>query len=48
MERREEDDAECLGVVPGKVKRFPEDLKDQHGQKLKVPHMGWNRVIQKK
>jgi len=30
---------EGLGVVPGKVVRFPE-----HGP-LKVPHMGWNSVI---
>jgi glutamine amidotransferase len=30
---------ECLGILPGKVVRFP-----QNG--LKVPHMGWNRVRQ--
>jgi glutamine amidotransferase len=30
---------ECLGVLPGRVVRFP-----QNG--LKVPHMGWNRVRQ--
>ncbi|RLB11190.1 MAG: imidazole glycerol phosphate synthase subunit HisH [Deltaproteobacteria bacterium] len=48
MERSEENDTECLGIVPGEVKRFPEDLKDQYGQKLKVPHMGWNRVILRK
>jgi glutamine amidotransferase len=36
-----------LGVVPGHVARFPEDLKDQaEGIRLKVPHMGWNRVRQ--
>lgn len=29
---------ECLGVVPGSVKRFPA------GTGLKVPHMGWNTV----
>lgn len=34
---------EGLGVVPGKVLRFPEQsaLKVPH---LKVPHMGWNAV----
>jgi len=48
MEKSEEDNAECLGIIPGEVKRFPEDLRDQNGQKLKVPHMGWNRVFQKK
>ena len=31
---------ECLGIIPGKVKRF--DAKPEDG--LKVPHMGWNSV----
>ena len=39
----EEDDAECLGIVPGRVKRFPGELKE-NGRPLKIPHMGWNRV----
>jgi imidazole glycerol-phosphate synthase subunit HisH len=30
---------ECLGVIPGKVKRLP--------QGLKIPHMGWNQVKQR-
>ncbi len=30
----EEGGAECLGVIPGQVRRFPPGLK--------VPHMGWN------
>ncbi len=29
----------CLGIIPGKVKRLPEGLK--------IPHMGWNQVVQK-
>ncbi|MGH2608630.1 MAG: imidazole glycerol phosphate synthase subunit HisH [Tepidiformaceae bacterium] len=29
---------ECLGILPGKVLRFPS------GSGLKVPHMGWNTV----
>jgi glutamine amidotransferase len=29
---------ECLGIVPGRVTRFP------GGEGLKVPHMGWNTV----
>ncbi|MDE2801599.1 MAG: imidazole glycerol phosphate synthase subunit HisH [Chloroflexota bacterium] len=32
----EEGGAECLGVIPGRVRRFPPGLK--------VPHMGWNTV----
>lgn len=30
---------ECLGVIPGKVKRLP--------QGLKIPHIGWNQVKQR-
>ena len=39
-----------LGVLPGRVPRFPPDkMRDtQTGQALKVPHMGWNRVRQVK
>jgi imidazole glycerol-phosphate synthase subunit HisH len=42
--RSEENDALCLGIVPGAVKRFPAPMVDQEGQKLKIPHMGWNQV----
>src|SRR5437763_13748033 len=31
---------ECLGIVPGAVRRITPDL----GSGLKVPHMGWNTV----
>ena len=36
LERTEEGDAPCLGIVPGPVRRLPAGLK--------VPHMGWNSV----
>ena len=35
-EHSEEDDIECLGVIPGQIRR----LRYQPG--LRVPHMGWN------
>ena len=36
----------CLGVLPGRVVRFT-DLQDPDtGERLKVPHMGWNQVHQ--
>lgn len=39
---------EGIGFLPGKVSRFPSDMKEprQGGgeRKLKIPHMGWNRV----
>jgi len=38
---------ECLGIIPGKVVRFPGDLQDgAGGSRLKIPHMGWNQVHQ--
>ncbi|PAU74174.1 imidazole glycerol phosphate synthase subunit HisH [Halomonas salipaludis] len=36
----------CLGFMPGRVRRFPVDMHDAHGNRLKVPHMGWNQVGQ--
>jgi glutamine amidotransferase len=32
-----------LGVIPGKVVRFPEGMSE-NGEKLAVPHMGWNQL----
>lgn len=43
MDHSEEDDARCLGVVAGEVKRFPAAVD---GRILKVPQIGWNRVHQ--
>ncbi len=34
----------CLGIFKDPVKYFGDGHKDQSGVKLKVPHMGWNRV----
>jgi glutamine amidotransferase len=35
----------CLGIIPGRVVRFPPDLRAGNGERLKIPHMGWNQVI---
>ncbi|MFH1604484.1 MAG: imidazole glycerol phosphate synthase subunit HisH, partial [Pseudomonadota bacterium] len=49
FERSEEGDTPGLGVFPGSVRLFPrEAMKDVHDGRLKVPHMGWNEVIQAK
>ncbi|MCQ8179588.1 imidazole glycerol phosphate synthase subunit HisH [Methylomonas sp. SURF-1] len=37
----------CLGLLPGHVRRFADDLRDDDGNVLKIPHMGWNQVEQK-
>lgn len=43
----EEGDCAGLGLLPGNVRLFPaEAMKDEHGHKLKVPHIGWNQVHQ--
>jgi glutamine amidotransferase len=40
----EENDTKCLGILPGKVPLFPSGLRDENGDSLKIPHMGWNEV----
>jgi glutamine amidotransferase len=37
FEHSDERDTTCLGIVPGHISRFDDT-------KLKVPHIGWNRV----
>jgi glutamine amidotransferase len=37
---------DCLGIFKGKVNYFGDSYRDKSGVKLKVPHMGWNRVAQ--
>lgn len=37
---------DCLNLLPGQVKFFGNNLEDTQGNKLKVPHMGWNNVQQ--
>ena len=37
---------ECLGLYKGNVRFFGKDLKNAAGEKLKIPHMGWNEVNQ--
>jgi len=47
FEHSAEGDVAGLGILPGRVLRFPaEAMVDERGQKLKVPHMGWNGVHQ--
>ena len=47
MNRSEENDGvDCLGIIPGEVRFFGNPLTDATGQRLKVPHMGWNEVRQ--
>ena len=44
FEHSAEGDVIGLGILPGKVVRFASHMHDAQGNKLKVPHMGWNQV----
>lgn len=47
FERSEEGGVAGLGLFPGDVVRFRDaELRQPDGSRLKVPHMGWNRVRQ--
>ena len=46
FEHSDEGNVAGLGILRGKVVRFASDMHDALGDKLKVPHMGWNRVHQ--
>lgn len=39
FERSEEGDVECLGLLPGTVRRMTPALG------IRIPHMGWNRLL---
>ena len=45
-ESEENDGTPCLNIFSGRVVRFSDSLTDKSGIKLKIPHMGWNRVHQ--
>jgi glutamine amidotransferase len=47
FEQSEEGNVPGLGVFAGRVRRFPADrMATPEGIRLKVPHMGWNEVMQ--
>jgi imidazole glycerol-phosphate synthase subunit HisH len=43
LDRSEEDNSDCLGIIGGHVTRYPASVD---GRSLKVPQIGWNRVHQ--
>lgn len=44
-ESEEDGGTSCLGLLPGRVVRFSDDMCEQGGEHpLKIPHMGWNQV----
>jgi imidazole glycerol-phosphate synthase subunit HisH len=45
FEHSEEGDVDGLGLMQGRVVRFPLETRTPDGLRLKVPHMGWNHVL---
>lgn len=48
FERSAEGPTACLGLLRGDVVRFDEARMVVAGERAKVPHMGWNRVRQRR
>jgi glutamine amidotransferase len=44
LDSSEENGTETLGIFPGKNLRFDPKKKDEEGNNIRVPHMGWNKV----
>jgi glutamine amidotransferase len=42
LDHSAEGDTACLGIVPGQCLRFDEALRDENGDLINIPHMGWN------
>jgi imidazole glycerol-phosphate synthase subunit HisH len=47
LDSSEENGTPCIGLIAGTTKRFPNNLA-REGSSLKIPHMGWNRVLLKR
>ena len=43
LERSEENDTTCLGIVPGVCRRFQPEWRDGD-EPIRIPHMGWNTL----
>ncbi len=48
MEYSEENETPTLGLTPGRCVRFANDLTDEDGRPLRIPHMGWNTLARRK
>jgi glutamine amidotransferase len=44
LEHSAEGDTKTLGILRGGCLRFAEGLKDEAGDPITIPHMGWNSV----
>ena len=44
LSHSEENTTPCLGILQGTVRAFAPENRSKDGQKLKIPHMGWNGI----
>lgn len=44
LERSEENDTSTLDLVPGMCRRFADNLREEDGSPVRIPHMGWNSL----
>lgn len=42
LEHSEESDTKTLGILKGEARRFKDGWKDEAGEAIRIPHMGWN------
>ena len=48
LDRSEENNTQTLGLVSGTCRRFAENLTDEAGIPIRIPHMGWNTLSMKR
>jgi glutamine amidotransferase len=44
MGHSDENQVACLGLIGGSVRAFPSNIQSEGGDRLKIPHMGWNHI----
>lgn len=48
LDYSQENDTKALGIVPGECRLFNAGWTEEDGAPIRVPHMGWNRIVQKR
>ena len=45
LSNSQENNTKCLNIISGSTLAFSDDIKSENQNPLKIPHMGWNRII---
>lgn len=48
LDYSQENDTKALGIVPGECRLFNAAWTEEDGTPIRVPHMGWNSIVQKR